>query len=351
MNLSEFDFDLPETAIALRPTRPRDSAKMLVVEPNKAPSDSIVKALPDFLRAGDVMVFNDTRTIPAALKAIRPPRGPGSLAVATDVNLHKRAAPDAWEAFARPGKRLKAGDTLLFAGELQAKIEAKADDGILLLRFDRADLALDAAIARAGVLPLPPYIARKRKVDAADDQDYQTVYAREEGSVATPTAGLHFTEALLAAIDAKGVILTSVTLHVGAGTFLPVKVENIEDHVMHAEWCGMDDTTADILNKAKAEGRRIIAVGTTSLRTLESVVAPDGKFAPFFGDTRLFVTPGYQFRSADLLMTNFHLPKSTLIMLVSAFSGLDTMRQAYQYAIASGYRFYSYGDASLLYRA
>jgi S-adenosylmethionine:tRNA ribosyltransferase-isomerase len=351
MRVDDFDFHLPEERIALRPARPRDAARLLVVRPGAGLDDRIVRDLPDLLRPGDLMIFNDTRTIPAAMKAWRAPRRADSPPVACDINLHKREGPDSWRAFARPGKRLALGDRLDFADALSAEIVEKGEGGEVLLRFSAAGPALDQAVARAGVMPLPPYIARKRGIDAADAADYQTVYAARDGSVATPTAGLHFTDALLARLDARGVERAFVTLHVGAGTFLPVKAERLEDHRMHAEWCEVSRETADRLNAAKAEGRRIVAVGTTALRTLESVADPEGRFAPFLGETDIFITPGYRFRAADLLMTNFHLPKSTLMMLVSAFSGVETMRAAYAHAITAGYRFYSYGDASLLERA
>lgn len=352
MRVDDFDFHLPEERIALRPARPRDAARLLVVRPGADLEDRIVRDLPDLLRPGDLMIFNDTRTIPAALSAWRAPRREDGPPVRCDITLHKREGGDAWRAFARPGKRLAAGDRLSFGeNDLTAEIVEKGDEGEIVLRFSLGGPALDAAIARAGLMPLPPYIARKRAVDGADAVDYQTVYAAREGSVATPTAGLHFTDALLARLDAHGVERAFVTLHVGAGTFLPVKAERVEDHRMHAEWCEVSPETAERLNAARAEGRRIVAVGTTALRTLESVADPDGRFAPFLGETDIFITPGYRFRAADLLMTNFHLPKSTLMMLVSAFSGMETMRAAYAHAIAAGYRFYSYGDASLLERA
>lgn len=353
MRLSDFDFDLPEDRIALRPARPRDSARLLVVRPGAALEDACVSDLPDLLEAGDVMVFNDTRTIPAALKGERAPRRENDPPARIDVNLHHRDGPDLWRAFARPAKRLRAGDILRFGADasLSATVETLADGGEIALRFDRGGAELDAAVAVAGLMPLPPYIARKRAVDASDATDYQTVYAARDGSVATPTAGLHFTDRLLAALDARGIQRRFVTLHVGAGTFLPVKTERLDEHRMHAEWCCLTEEVAGDLNAARDAGRRIVAVGTTALRTLETAVAPDGRFRPFLGETDIFITPGRPVRSVDALMTNFHLPKSTLIMLVAALAGLETTHAAYAYAIAAGYRFYSYGDAGLWFRA
>ena len=350
MRLNDFDFKLPEELIALRPAVPRDSARLLVRGGDML-ADKVVTDLPKLLRAGDVLVFNDTRTIPAALKALRPARIAGAPDISVDINLHQRVSADSWRAFGRPGKRLGVGEALHFAGGLIATIMAKGDDGDLTLRFDRGGPALDQAIAQAGVMPLPPYIARKRPTDAQDNADYQTIYARHEGSVATPTAGLHFTDGLLSALDQAGIERHHVTLHVGAGTFLPVKVDAIADHVMHAETYEVSDATATALNKAKAEGRRIIAVGTTSLRTLESVADEAGYIQSGAGDTSIFITPGYRFKVVDGLMTNFHLPKSTLLMLVASLIGFEAMRALYAHAIAEKYRFYSYGDASLFWKA
>lgn len=352
MRLSDFDFELPEDRIALRPARPRDAARLLVVRPGAPPEDAGVRDLPGHLEPGDVMVFNDTRTIPAALKAERAPRTPEGLPARIDINLHHRDGPDLWRAFARPAKRLRVGDALRFGadGALAATVAALADGGEAALRFDRAGPALDAAVAAAGLMPLPPYIARKRAVDDQDAADYQTVYAARDGSVATPTAGLHFTERLLGELDARGIERRFVTLHVGAGTFLPVKTDALDAHRMHAEWCCLPADVADALNAARAGRRRIIAVGTTALRTLETAVDADGHFAPFLGETDIFITPGRPVRSVDALMTNFHLPKSTLIMLVAALAGLEETRAAYAHAIVSGYRFYSYGDAGLWFR-
>ncbi|MEE7503038.1 tRNA preQ1(34) S-adenosylmethionine ribosyltransferase-isomerase QueA [Methylobacterium mesophilicum] len=346
MRVDLFDFDLPETSIALRPAEPRDAGRMLVVRPGAPLADRTVRELPGALRAGDALVFNDTRVIPARLNGVR--TRPGAPGQRTEVMLHLREAPDRWRAFARPAKRLTAGDALRF-GDLAATVLERAEAGEIVLAFDRAGPALDAAIAAEGVLPLPPYIAGKRATDDRDATDYQTVYARHPGAVAAPTAGLHFSDALLADLDAAGLRRHHVTLHVGAGTFLPVKAEDTDGHRMHAEIGILDAATADALNAARAAGGRIVAVGTTALRLLESAARPDGTLAPFSGPTEIFITPGYRFRAVDALVTNFHLPRSTLFMLVSAFSGLETMRAAYAHAIGAGYRFYSYGDASLLF--
>lgn len=350
MRVDLFDFDLPESAIALRPASPRDSARLLVVKPGEPLVDRGVRDLVSYLRPGDVMVFNDTRVIPAQLEGER--RRADSI-VAVSATLHMRMAPDAWLAFVKPGKRCKTGDRLVFAGQgtvLEATVGEKRPGGDILLTFDQSGPALDQALAAVGHIPLPPYIASKRREDAKDRIDYQTLYAREEGAVAAPTAGLHFTEDLFDALDAAGIERQFVTLHVGAGTFLSVKAEDTRDHLMHAERGTVSPETAEALNTARARGGRVVAVGTTSLRLLESAAAEDGTIQPWSGATDIFITPGYRFRAVDLLMTNFHLPKSTLFMLVSAFSGLETMQAAYAHAIASGYRFYSYGDSSLLFR-
>lgn len=357
MRVDLFDFDLPDDRIALRPVSPRDAARLLVVRPGIDVEDRIVRDLPDLLRPGDCLVLNDTRVIPAELSGVRER---GESTVRFMANLHKRAGPDAWWAFARPGKRLKLGDTLRFGdrcdaegvcelGELFATVEAKGEGGDILVRFDRASAALDAELARIGATPLPPYIAGRRKQDAADIADYQTIYAREDGSVAAPTAGLHMTDDLMARLLARGVQAHRLTLHVGAGTFLPVKAEDTRDHKMHGEWGQVAPETAAALNAARAGGGRVVALGTTSLRLLESAADESGRIHPFAAETDIFITPGYRFRAVDALMTNFHLPRSTLFMLVSAFSGLATMRAAYAHAMSSGYRFYSYGDASLLF--
>jgi S-adenosylmethionine:tRNA ribosyltransferase-isomerase len=346
MRTSDFDFDLPEDRIALRPVEPRDSARLLVVRPNQAPDDRIVRDLPALLQPGDVLVFNDTRVIPARLDGVREREGS---VVAVEATLHKRTAPDRWTAFMKPGKRLRPGDAVRF-GALTAAVQAKHEGGEVELRFNLAGAALDEAIAAEGLMPLPPYIAAKRGEDDRDRSDYQTVYARDPGSVAAPTAGLHFTPPLLAALSVRGVEQRFVTLHVGAGTFLPVKADDLSEHRMHAESGEVSAETAAALNRARAEGRRIVCVGTTSLRLVESAADEHGVIHPFSDETAIFITPGYRFRAADVLMTNFHLPKSTLFMLVSAFAGTETMKAAYARAIATGYRFYSYGDASLLFR-
>jgi S-adenosylmethionine:tRNA ribosyltransferase-isomerase len=351
MQLCEFDFDLPEDLIALRPAAPRDSARLLVSKPNEAIEDAIVSELPTYLRAGDVLIFNDTRTLPASLKASRAQRGPFGGPVLVDINLHQRLDGSHWRAFVRPAKRVSLGDVLTIHEELQAAVVGLGESGEVTLAFCKSGMELDEAIGQFGSMPLPPYIARKRAVDAQDVQDYQTVYARTEGSVATPTAGLHFTPALLKYLGDSGIECHWVTLHVGAGTFLPVKVDNIHDHVMHAETYEVSTKTAGAVARAKAEGRRVIAVGTTSLRTLESIVDPDGQFRRLNGDTSIFITPGYRFKVFDGLITNFHLPKSTLLMLVGALIGMEALRNVYRHAIDGRYRFYSYGDASLLWKA
>lgn len=358
MRIDLFDFELPDERIALRPVTPREAARLLVVRPGEAEpfEDRYVGDLPGFLQAGDALVFNDTRVIPAQLEGIRHREGAGGQQVSA--TLHMRMAADRWKAFARPGKRIKVGDRIAFGhggnacllGSLDATVEEKGEGGEVTLRFDVSGPILDEAIAAVGHIPLPPYIASKREDDADDRRDYQTIYAREEGAVAAPTAGLHFTEALFDALDRKGVERHFVTLHVGAGTFLPVKADDTDDHVMHQEIGYVSKKTADALNAVRARGGRIVCVGTTSLRLLESAAREDGTIEPWSGATGIFITPGYRFRTADVLMTNFHLPKSTLFMLVSAFSGLETMRAAYGHAIETGYRFYSYGDASLLFR-
>ncbi|MGD9915163.1 MAG: tRNA preQ1(34) S-adenosylmethionine ribosyltransferase-isomerase QueA [Rhizobiaceae bacterium] len=355
MRVDLFDFDLPDDRIALRPAEPRDAARLLVVRPDEALEHCSVRDLPGLLRPGDALVFNDTKVIPAQLEGVRR-RGDAQARV--DATLHMRVAPDRWLAFLRPAKRVAAGDRISFGhtgnaclvGALDATVLEKHDAGEVLLGFDLSGPYLDEAMKAVGHVPLPPYIASKRPEDERDLTDYQTVYAREEGAVAAPTAGLHFTPELLAALDARGIERHFVTLHVGAGTFLPVKADDTAEHKMHAETGTVSAATAAALNAVKARGGRIVSVGTTSLRLLESA-ASDGGIKEWSGATDIFITPGYSFRTADMLMTNFHLPRSTLFMLVSAFSGMETMRQAYEQAIADGYRFYSYGDASLLFRA
>jgi S-adenosylmethionine:tRNA ribosyltransferase-isomerase len=339
MRVDLFDFDLPQERIALRPARPRDSARMLLVEGDKI-SDQTVLDLPDLLDPGDVLVFNDTRVIPAQLEG---QRGEASIGA----TLHKREGPREWRAFIRNARRVREGDVIDFGEGVKASAVEKDAEGAVLLHFHGQE-PVEILLERAGRMPLPPYIASKRAVDEADRSDYQTMFAVEEGAVAAPTAALHFTDRLLAALDQRGVKRETLTLHVGAGTFLPVKADDTADHRMHSEWGRIDAATADRLNTARAAGGRLIAVGTTSLRLIESAAGEDGRVCPFEGDTAIFITPGYQFRAVDGLMTNFHLPKSTLFMLVSALMGLETMRAAYRHAIESDYRFYSYGDASLL---
>jgi len=339
MRVDLFDFDLPNDRIALRPARPRDSARLLLVEGERI-SDRNVLDLPDLLRPGDVLVFNDTKVIPAQLEGRR-----GEARIG--VTLHKREGPRSWWSFVRNAKRLHPGDRIDFEEGVSASAVEKAKDGSFLIQF-HGDDPVEALIERAGRMPLPPYIASKRPADEADRDDYQTVFAREEGAVAAPTAALHFTERLFDALDARGVKRETLTLHVGAGTFLPVKSETVAEHQMHAEWGRIDAGTAERLNSARASGSRLIAVGTTSLRLLESAASDDGTIRPFEGDTAIFITPGYRFKAIDGLMTNFHLPRSTLFMLVSALMGLDVMKAAYAHAVREGYRFYSYGDASLL---
>ncbi|MBP7649942.1 MAG: tRNA preQ1(34) S-adenosylmethionine ribosyltransferase-isomerase QueA [Phenylobacterium sp.] len=357
MQLADFDFHLPDANIALRPVSPRDSARMLLVCQDQPLADRQVSDLPDQLRAGDVLVLNDTRVINARLKGTR---HRGENQQACEATLHRRLSPSRWTAFMKPGKRLAVGDRVAFGetndracllGVLDATIVDKGEGGELTLAFDLMGPDLDAAIAERGAMPLPPYIAAKRAEDAQDRADYQTVYARDDGSVAAPTAGLHFTPELMSRLTAMGVGIAFVTLHVGAGTFLPVKTDDLADHRMHAEYGEVTAEVAARLNAVKAAGGRIVCVGTTSLRLLESATGEDGVVRPFAAETAIFITPGYRFRAVDGLMTNFHLPKSTLFMLVCAFAGYDAMHAAYAHAIATGYRFYSYGDASLLWRA
>jgi S-adenosylmethionine:tRNA ribosyltransferase-isomerase len=339
MRVDQFDFELPQDRIALRPARPRDSARLLLVEGERI-SDKAVLDLPQILRRGDVLVFNDTRVIPAQLEGRR---GEASIGA----TLHKREGLRGWWAFVRNAKRLKPGDRIDFGAGVAASVAEKAADGSVLLHF-HGEEPVELLLERAGRMPLPPYIAGKRPADEADRSDYQTMFAREEGAVAAPTAALHFTDLLVAALDDAGIARETLTLHVGAGTFLPVKVEDTAEHRMHAEWGRIDAATAERLNAARAAGGRLIAVGTTSLRLIESACDEDGIIRPFEGDTAIFITPGHRFRAVNGLVTNFHLPRSTLFMLVSALMGLDVMKSAYAHAIANGYRFYSYGDASLL---
>lgn len=348
MKVSDFDFDLPEERIALRPARPRDAARMLVIGDDGL-IDAGVADLPGLLCAGDIMVFNDTRVIPARLRGVR--RADGSRGEARiELLLHKRADDREWQAFARPGKRLRPGDDI-HIGDLVAKVMMKGEGGELLVRFDRSGCELDLAILELGEMPLPPYIAGKRASDEGDHADYQTMFAARDGAVAAPTASLHFTEGLMGRLSEAGIGHVTLTLHVGAGTFLPVKAEDTADHRMHAEWGEITAEAADRLNQVRRKGGRIVAVGTTSLRLLESAADESGLIRPFADETEIFITPGYRFRAVDVLMTNFHLPKSTLFMLVCAFAGLDVMKEAYSHAIESGYRFYSYGDSTLIFPA
>ncbi|MGV3478931.1 MAG: tRNA preQ1(34) S-adenosylmethionine ribosyltransferase-isomerase QueA [Sphingobium sp.] len=339
MRVDLFDFVLPAERIALRPAEPRDSARMLVVG-DQGMADARVSGLPGLLRAGDMLVFNDTRVIPAQLEGMRGEARIGA-------TLHKREGPRRWRAFIRNAKRLREGDAIDFGAGVSATASARATDGSFALDF-AGDEPVELLLERAGRMPLPPYIAARRAADARDAEDYQTMFAREAGAVAAPTAALHFTPGLIDALAAAGIATATLTLHVGAGTFLPVKVDDTDDHAMHAEWGRIDAATADRLNAVRAAGGRLIAVGTTSLRLIESAAGEDGIIRPFEGDTAIFITPGYRFRGIDGLMTNFHLPRSTLFMLVSALMGLDRMQAAYAHAIDTGYRFYSYGDASLL---
>jgi S-adenosylmethionine:tRNA ribosyltransferase-isomerase len=356
MRLSDFEFELPDERIALRPVSPRDAARLLVVDADGALADHGMRDLPKLLKPGDALVFNDTRVIAARLRG---QRLRGEAISAVEVTLLKKVWPSRWTALAKPGRRLAVGDRIRF-GEpndracllttLDATVTGKGDAGEVALSFDLAGPDLDLAIAERGVMPLPPYIASRRAEDDQDLADYQTIYAREGGSVAAPTAGLHFTQELMDALHTAGVSTYFLTLHVGAGTFLPVKSEVIEDHVMHAEAGEVGAATATALNQIRAAGGRIVAVGTTALRLLESAADEEGEIQAFAGETSIFITPGYRFRTAEGLVTNFHLPRSTLFMLVSAFSGLAAMRRAYAHAVAAGYRFYSYGDACLLWR-
>lgn len=348
MLVQEFDFALPEELIALRPAVPRDSARLLVVREGSLEfEEATVRDLPRYLEAGDVCVFNDTRVIRAQLFGMRPARDLSADA-RIEVTLHKRLDATHWAAFAKPGRKLKISDEIRFAPGFSASVQARRPSGEIHLRFSVGGAALDQAIAEHGVMPLPPYIAGKRPADVHDQDDYQTMFARHDGAVAAPTAGLHFTPELMSSIGARGVSTASVTLHVGAGTFLPVKAEDTDDHEMHAEWGSVPEPTTRMIHDAKAANHRIMSVGTTSLRTLEAASDPD--LNPWTGDTSIFITPGYRFKTVDMLLTNFHLPRSTLFMLVSAFCGLDTMRAAYAHAIEQRFRFYSYGDACLLIR-
>ncbi len=340
MRVDLFDFDLPPDNIALRPASPRDSARLLAAAGPSGIEDRAVRDLPSLLRAGDMLVFNDTRVIPAQLEGRRGEARIGA-------TLHKRIGLRQWQAFLRNAKRVREGDRIEFGAGVTAIAGARDEDGGVTLEFE-GDEPVEILLERAGTMPLPPYIASKRPTDEQDRSDYQTMFAREDGAVAAPTAALHFTPELMDAIAAAGVLTQTLTLHVGAGTFLPVKAQDTDDHRMHAEWGRIDAAAADRLNAARAAGGRLIAVGTTSLRLLESAAGEDGVIRPFADETRIFITPGYRFRAVDGLMTNFHLPKSTLFMLVSALMGRERMQAIYAHAIAQGYRFYSYGDSSLL---
>jgi len=355
MRTDLFDFELPSERIALRPASPRDSARMLVVRGEHL-DDRSVSDLPAFLEPGDQLVVNDTRVIAAQLRGRRIGR---ETEPRIDATLIKRLDGSRWQALVKPAKKLAEGDRIRFGsegrvcllGHLDAEVEHKGAEGEVTLSFTFHGPTLDQAIADLGSPPLPPYIAGKRAADDRDAEDYQTMFAAHEGAVAAPTAGLHFTPALERSLSERGIGLQRLTLHVGAGTFLPVKADDTSGHRMHSEWGSLSEATAAALNDARRKGRRIVAVGTTSLRLLESAAREDGTVAPFEGETAIFITPGYRFRAVDVLLTNFHLPRSTLFMLVSAFSGLDTMKQAYAHALRDGYRFYSYGDACLLFRA
>ncbi len=356
MRTDLFDFPLPPERIALRPARPRDAARLLVVRPGSAFDDRVVRDLPDLLRPGDQLVVNDTRVIPASLHGRRIGRGPETR---IEANLVKRLDGSRWQAFVKPARRLAVGDVVRFGdegrvcflGQLDATVEAKGEGGEVTFAFSFHGPMLDQALAERGDMPLPPYIASRRATDEADRADYQTLFAHEEGSVAAPTAGLHFTDNLVTHLKARGVGLHTVTLHVGAGTFLPVKADDTDGHRMHAEYGVVSAATAVALNDARNAGGRIVAVGSTSLRLIESAAGASGMIQPFAGETAIFITPGYTFRAVDVMLTNFHLPRSTLFMLVAAFCGLKTMQAAYAHAIAHNYRFYSYGDACLLFRA
>ncbi len=357
MRTELFDFDLPADRIALRPASPRDAARLLVVRPGGAPEleDRTIADLPDRLRPGDCLVVNDSKVIAARLQGRRIGRGASEPKI--EATLHKRLDGSHWRAFILGAKKVQVGDMLRFGAEgrvcfldeLDAQVSQKDEGGEVTLSFSFHGPVLDQAVAERGAMPLPPYIASRREPDDQDRADYQTVFAAPEGSVAAPTAGLHFTEKLLKRLADRGIAVHKVTLHVGAGTFLPVKTDDTAGHTMHAEFGTVPAEVADALNAARAKGGRIVAVGSSALRLLETAASEDGTLCAFSGETAIFITPGYKFRAVDLMLTNFHLPRSTLFMLVAAFSGLDVMKRAYRHAIAAGYRFYSYGDACLLY--
>lgn len=350
MLTSDFDYELPPELIALRPAEPRDAARLLMID-GKTLLDRVFSDLPSLLRPGDLLILNDTRVIRARLRAQRQPRLDGHHPVPIEIMLHHRLSPSSWEAFARPAKRIREQDLLAFAGGLMARVIARGEDGLIALTFEKEGAKLDAAIDQIGEVPLPPYIASRRKADKNDDTDYQTTFAEKRGAVAAPTAGLHFTQGLFRALQQRGLDGVTVTLHVGGGTFLPVKTEDPRQHVMHAEWGRIAPEAATLINATRASGGRIVAVGTTALRLLESAADGQGVVHAFEGETKLFITPGYHIRAVDLLITNFHLPRSTLLMLVQAFGGVEAVRAAYAHAIAQRYRFYSYGDACLISRA
>ena len=353
MRLDEFDFDLPEELIALRPAKPRRASKLLVAPGAASPTivDSAVEQLADYLIPGDIMVFNDTSVIPARLSGQRRREtADGSGVAAIEATLLKRLDDRTWRTLAKPGKRLKEGDRITFSDALTAEVASKGEGGAVDLRFDSAGAKLDTAILTTGAMPLPPYIASRRPPDEQDRQDYQTIFAERPGAVAAPTASLHFDDTVVAALEARGVLSARLTLHVGGGTFLPIKSETITDHAMHSEWGEITPEAAETINAARAAGGRLIAAGTTALRLLESAVDADGRIHPFCGETDIFIKPGHRFHSAEALMTNFHLPKSSLFVLVAAFMGLERMQALYAHAIEQRYRFYSYGDASLLIR-
>jgi len=341
--IEAFDFELPRERIALRPARPRDAARLLHVTPEEL-TDHIVRALPRLLRPGDLLVLNDTKVIPARLTGRR-----GTTKI--EMTLHRQISDDCWDAFAKPARKLNIGDRLDFAADLAAEIFAKGDGGEVTMRFDRTGAAFLKALDRHGVAPLPPYIKREHGPDRQDREDYQTIFARKTGAVAAPTAGLHFTDELVTALEARGIGHTTVTLHVGAGTFLPIKVSDLRRHRMHGEYANVPPETASRVNETRARGGRVVAVGSTSLRTLETAADRQGHVRQFTGETSLFILPGYRFKVVDVMLTNFHLPRSTLFVLVSAFGGLSRMRAAYAHAIAAGYRFFSYGDCCLIERA
>lgn len=356
MKVDLFDFDLPQDRIAQQPASPRDASRLLHVTPQDQQDDSapppftdrMVRDLPDLLAPGDIMVVNDTRVLPARLSGKRlSADGPGAK---VEVTLHKPEPDGTWRAFARPAKKLKPGDRIAVAADFHAEVIHKGTDGEVTLAFAAPDDDLRGALEQHGVMPLPPYIKREAAGDPADKQDYQTLFAARDGAVAAPTASLHFTPGLMDRLAARGVLTATLTLHVGAGTFLPVKADDTQDHIMHAEWGEVSEEAAGQINAAKARGGRVLAVGSTALRLLESAASENGRVRPFQGETDIFITPGYRFKTVDLMLTNFHLPRSTLFMLVAAFSGLETMQHAYAHAIGAGYRFYSYGDACLLSR-